>query len=161
MKPFIETRGAKKLMRQLRASSTAVLHGTQAATRKVALDIEGAAKRRAPGNTGRLRTGIRTRFQREDTTADIGVFEGARARGHQVNYAPFVEKGRGPGRMPPIEPLRLWALRVIGDPDAAYPIAKKIAERGTKAQPFLRPSHQRHAPRYPGRIALEVKRRMP
>lgn len=42
-----------------------------------------------------------------------------------------VETGRRPGRMPPIAPIRLWATRVLGDPSAAWPIARAIGRRGT------------------------------
>ena len=40
--------------------------------------------------------------------------------------------GREPGKMPPLEPIKAWALAVLGDPDAAYPVAKKIAREGTE-----------------------------
>jgi hypothetical protein len=40
--------------------------------------------------------------------------------------------GRGPGRLPPIEPIEAWALVVLGDIGAAWAIAKGIAARGTK-----------------------------
>lgn len=39
--------------------------------------------------------------------------------------------GREPGAMPPIEPIKAWAAAVLGDPDAAFPVAKKIARKGT------------------------------
>lgn len=40
--------------------------------------------------------------------------------------------GREPGKMPPVENLRAWALAVLGDVDAAYPVALKIAREGTE-----------------------------
>lgn len=43
-----------------------------------------------------------------------------------------METGRGPGKMPPIAPLKLWAARKTGNPNMAYAIAKKIAIGGTK-----------------------------
>lgn len=40
--------------------------------------------------------------------------------------------GREPGKIPPIEPIAAWAAAVLGDVNAAYPIAKKIAKEGTQ-----------------------------
>lgn len=53
-----------------------------------------------------------------------------------VYYGLFVDQGRRPGKFPPLDDIRQWC-RLKGIPeDAAYPIAKKIAERGYKAKPF-------------------------
>ena len=59
-----------------------------------------------------------------------------------ANYGVFVELGRGPGGMPPIQSIKDW-LRVKGTddsdiPSAAYLIARSIAQKGTKARPFMR-----------------------
>jgi hypothetical protein len=40
--------------------------------------------------------------------------------------------GRGPGKLPEIEPIEAWALVVLGDIGAAWGVAKGIAARGTK-----------------------------
>lgn len=40
--------------------------------------------------------------------------------------------GREPGKMPPPDSLKAWALAVLGDANAAYPVAKKIAREGTE-----------------------------
>lgn len=40
--------------------------------------------------------------------------------------------GREPGKMPPIEPIAAWAAVVLGNVEAAYPVAKKIAKEGTQ-----------------------------
>jgi len=40
----------------------------------------------------------------------------------------------------PIEPLKGWSKRVLGDADAAYWVQEKIARAGTEAQPFFRPA---------------------
>ena len=53
-----------------------------------------------------------------------------------VYYGFWVDGGRRPGKFPPLDDIRQWC-RLKGIPeDAAYPIAKKIAERGYKAKPF-------------------------
>lgn len=57
----------------------------------------------------------------------------------------FVEKGRRPGApMPPLAPIRAWAVRHGLPPGAAWPIARKIAQRGILARPTLfRPDIQK------------------
>lgn len=40
----------------------------------------------------------------------------------------------------PIEPLKKWAGRKLGDESIGYAIQKKIAKVGITAQPFMRPS---------------------
>lgn len=53
-------------------------------------------------------------------------------------HAVFVEKGRRAGAtMPPIAPIRAWALRHGMPAGAAYPIARAIARRGIPARPTL------------------------
>lgn len=61
---------------------------------------------------------------------------------HLPDYAIYVEKGRGPGKMPPQGVLVPW-LKLHGIDEAAeFPIRKKIAKQGTKPHPFLNPLTQ-------------------
>lgn len=54
-------------------------------------------------------------------------------------YGKYVDKGRSPGKMPPIQDIREWT-RLKGIPQsAAYPIAKKIGEKGYKGINFTEP----------------------
>jgi len=53
-------------------------------------------------------------------------------------YGADVERGTPPHHVP-IEPLKLWARRVLGDEGAAYAVQHGIRQRGTKAQPFVEP----------------------
>ena len=56
------------------------------------------------------------------------------------DYFRFVDQGRSPGRFPPLEPIRQWTrLKGISE-DAAFPIARKIAERGIPALNILNPT---------------------
>lgn len=58
------------------------------------------------------------------------------------DYAIYVEKGRGPGKMPPQGVLVPW-LKLHGIDEAAeFPIRKKISKQGTKPHPFLSPLTQ-------------------
>ncbi len=48
-----------------------------------------------------------------------------------ISYARPVETGTKP-HTPPIEPLKLWAKRKLGDERAAYAVQKAIQRRGTR-----------------------------
>ena len=54
-------------------------------------------------------------------------------------YSAVMEYGSRPFYAP-IEPLKGWAGRKLGDPDAAYAVRASIAKKGIKAQPFMRPA---------------------
>lgn len=60
-------------------------------------------------------------------------------------HAIYVERGRRAGaRMPPLAPIRAWAVRHGMSPSAAWPIARAIAARGIAARPTLfRPDVQK------------------
>jgi hypothetical protein len=62
-----------------------------------------------------------------------------------VFYLPIVERGRRPGRRPPVQALVLWVVRKLGITDekrarsVAFLIARKIGRRGTEpASMFLK-----------------------
>lgn len=77
--------------------------------------------------------------RRDPVTASRGVV----AVGEE--YGGAVEFGRRPGKRPPAAPLERWAAVKLGAPGAGFAIAKKIGERGTKAQPFLEPAMRDNA----------------
>ena len=53
---------------------------------------------------------------------------------NETPYAKFAESGRGPGKPPPAAALKPWASLKLGDPNAAYAIARNIGKRGTVAR---------------------------
>ena len=61
--------------------------------------------------------------------------------GPGARYGLFVERGRRPGRYPPMAAIAGWARR-HGIPP--FLVARAIARRGTRAQPFVAPSLQRN-----------------
>lgn len=108
---------------------------------------------------GHLRDSGRTVVQ-PDNTVDAGFY---------MNYAAYVEEGRNPGGMPPVEDIYAWIVRKKIqptkkraadttprkrkadeiDPDKwsmAWAIAKDIAAHGTKhkAKPFLKPAYEEY-----------------
>jgi HK97 gp10 family phage protein len=113
------------------------------------ITVEGAAKELSPVDQGNLRGSITYDVQHEQTVV-----------GTNADYAPHVEYGTRP-HFPPVSAIREWSGRVLGDKSAAWPIAKKIARRGTPAQPFLRPAldkNRKKLVRLFGKILRDVVR---
>jgi hypothetical protein len=87
-----------------------------------------------------------------------------------LGYAPSVEAGRAPGRMPPVSNLVLWVTRVWGKSgkdaeSAAWALARHIARHGTKgAFMFGRgynnalPAVQRLWDEFPGVVITELNK---
>jgi len=102
-------------------------------------------------NTGRLKQSISVQKTKE----------GGRRVGTETGYGLYVEFGRGPGKMPPIDVLTRWVelkLKIKGKAAkaVAFMIARKIGKRGTKAQPFLRPAFERTKKR----LILDLRKQM-
>ena len=92
--------------------------------------IKNTAKSKAPVDTGRLRNSIKdkVKFAIRDITGVVNA---------DVKYAPWVEFGRRSGKAPPASALRTWARkRGINE----FALAKAIARKGVKAQPFMQPA---------------------
>lgn len=91
------------------------------------------------------------RFLREQTALRRIMDQGTFANGwsmefhgkHELeiaNWAPhalFVERGRAPGKPPPVAPLMEWAGRKLGRPELGYAIAKSIGKKGIKPRPVM------------------------
>lgn len=102
-------------------------------TRGHAMRIASRARTLAPVASGLLRGSIKVVQQR--------VASGRFTRGFtvvaDVPYSLFVERGRGPGGMPPVSAIRRWTILKGIDPGAAYPIARKIGREGTRPTYFM------------------------
>ena len=57
--------------------------------------------------------------------------------GNRSKHATFVERGRRPGRMPPVGVIRGWLKRRGRPQRLAWPIARAIGRRGIKARPVM------------------------
>ena len=57
---------------------------------------------------------------------------------HTPSYTPFMLYGRGPGKMPPLEPIKSW-MEEKGLEGSAWAIRKHIADFGTTGNDFLTP----------------------
>lgn len=130
----ITIRGADKVIASFQASPKVLEGAVSEAIETSAKLIKQRARRKAGSppivNTGELARGIDYRM-----TGRLSARVGADA-----TYSPFVEYGRKPGRMPPVAPIERWAETKLGASGLGFIIARKIARRGTRAQPFFFPS---------------------
>ena len=102
-------------------------------TRAHADAIARRARELAPVASGQLRGSIKVTQQRVSSgrfTAGFTVIA-------DVPYSLFVERGRGPGKQPPVDAIRRWTVHKGIDPAAAYPIARAIGRRGTRPTFFM------------------------
>jgi hypothetical protein len=93
--------------------------------------MEEIAKRLAPVDTGILRNKI-SLFPAFPGQTKYVLSDG-------VDYGIHVEYGTN-AHWAPIDPLLGWCKRKFGDATGGYGLQKKIAMKGTPAQPFFRPS---------------------
>jgi HK97 gp10 family phage protein len=96
------------------------------AVERTRIDVQNEARRRAPVDTGRLRSSIVSRS--EGSGRSVGYVVGT-----NVNYAAAVEYGTAPHVIKPKYKQALYW------PGARHPVAQ-VNHPGTKAQPFLRPA---------------------
>ncbi len=96
------------------------------AVERTRIDVQNEARRRAPVDTGRLRSSIVSRS--EGAGRSVGYVIGT-----NVNYAAAVEYGTAPHVIKPTKKKALYW------PGAAHPVAS-VNHPGTRAQPFLRPA---------------------
>ncbi|MFF7534876.1 HK97 gp10 family phage protein [Streptomyces bobili] len=90
------------------------------------IDVQNEARRRAPVDTGRLRSSIVSRA--EGGGRSVGYVIGS-----NVNYSAAVEYGTAPHVIKP------KYKRALYWPGAAHPVAQ-VNHPGTRPQPFLRPA---------------------
>ena len=57
-----------------------------------------------------------------------------------LDYGKYVEFG-SPPHMPPVDALKGWAQRKLGDEKLAWAVAMGIKKRGTRPHPFIRPTY--------------------
>jgi HK97 gp10 family phage protein len=91
------------------------------------------------------------------------TFSGGRRIGTETGYGLYIEFGRPPGKGPNTKHLIGWVRRKLGlrgneAKSAAFNIGRKIAQRGTKAQPFLVPAFNQAKAQMIKDIKKEFKR---
>jgi HK97 gp10 family phage protein len=118
---------AREFERGLRRWAGRLSNESKEATRRTGIRVQNEARRRAPVDTGRLRSSIVHRVEERGTRFyDVSV-------GTNVNYAEDVEKGTRPHRIYPRNKKALYW------PGAMHPVAY-VDHPGTRPQPFLEPA---------------------
>ncbi len=120
-----------------------------------------ASKPLVPVFHGALRSSGHVQLPRRTASGDVEVLLGY--GGAAASYAVFVHEGTGPavGRpqyWPPIDALKPWARKKLGDENLAFAVAKKIHDKGTKPLKFLEIPFRAAVPGMPGRIAAHIRR---
>lgn len=96
---------------------------------KSVFKIQELAKRNAPVDTGHLRRNIK--IIKLSETSYVVVSE--------APYSASMEFGSRP-HWTSAKNLKLWARRKLGDENAAYAVAAKIARKGSERHPFMVPA---------------------
>lgn len=137
MQISVRIEGLERLQAGAAAAPATLASEVRTAMVAGSLLIEGAARGLAPKDTGRLAGSI-------THTISGGGANLTSKIGPSVAYGLFVEKGRAPGKMPPIGAIRGWAARKGINP---YMLARAIARKGTKPHPFLVPAFEQNSGR--------------
>lgn len=136
--------GIAQLERNMTGMSRKVFMAARSGLAKAGMNIIADAQHtlRANGtnSTGLLSNSGRVQEMGGQDAVDAGFFSKS-GRG----YAEYVEYGRRAGRMPPVHIIAQWARKKLRIPEkssrsAGYLIARKIARKGTRPQPFFRPA---------------------
>lgn len=138
----VEVKGLIELQRKT-AQMIADLHGAPIANamQMSILEVTRDARMAAPVDTGNLRASIVPDLQM--TPAEVQGIVGT-----AVTYGPYIEFGTKP-HFPPVGALIGWVRRHNLAPAGqearvAFLIARKISQRGTKAQPYLVPAFEKN-----------------
>ena len=133
----MDTREIKQMASRYQNAGPVVQDELRRGITRSVIQIEGDAKRLAPVDRGQLRRSL----THEVTASGRDIVGKA---GTKLEYARFVEEGRGPGKQPPVATIAGWASR-HGIPEAsAYLIARAIGRRGTRPRPYLKPAFDKN-----------------
>ena len=87
---------------------------------------------------------LRDAYYRQGYTGEFGKLAEFRYHNSKIelfapSYTKFMLFGRGPGKMPPAEPIESWMAQ-YGITGSSWAIRKKIAEDGTAGNDFIDPA---------------------
>jgi len=125
----VEVVGLDRLITNMGEAGGAVIPLVRSALNKSSMQIKERAKNNVPVAFGKLKGGLSHTVE-NDTKGIVWS---------KQKYGIFVELGTRP-HWAPIEPLKRWAQLKLGDSSLGYAVQRKIAMKGTKAQPFMEPA---------------------
>jgi HK97 gp10 family phage protein len=126
----------KKVTEEIRKRKSVYEQNVAKELFKGALDIESGAKQRAPVDTGRLRSSIQSKIDKEDVSAEVTV---------NVDYAPYVEFGTG----------QYAKAYLAGKPREMVDHAREFYKTGNgyrPARPYLFPTYYEQRPKIIARV---------
>ena len=126
-------KGDKDVVAALHKLGAAGKKHAKLAVAETAINVQADAKRRAPVDTGALRSSIAIRV-RGAYSAEVYT---------DKLYAAAVEYGRSAGSaMPPTGALDGWLRRKGIDPNASFAVRRSIGEQGVPPRPFMLPAFE-------------------
>ena len=131
---------SRQAIKELAATIPAVNQAANLRLNRSALKIRNNAANRLKlhGNidTGQLRASIKIDGMEDTRSLEREIYADAK-------QGTWIEFGRKASGIPaPFGPLVRWARRKLGDENAGFAIAKKLATKDLKPKPFLRPSFE-------------------
>lgn len=143
-----------RMLRLVAATRQAAVTGVRTST----VRMRSLARKKAPKAFGKLREGVQERFENDGLT---GVVTST------APYAMWVEGfdsgytlGRKPGRWPPFDPIYAWVILRRLDikwkmtpRNATFLVRRKIAKKGTPAQPHIKPAFEVVGPEFNAAMA--------
>ncbi len=147
-----EIKGMEQVIRNLSKIEKNIVNeivaGAQAVQAKCVIDARGYVP---TGVTGTLSQSIQPG---SITVTDDNVEAIVEAN---ADYASFVEFGTRP-HFPPVDALRDWCAKFLGDERLAFVVARAISRRGTLAHPFMGPALLENMPVFHSAIMAAVQR---
>ena len=134
----IEVVGDERLAAGLTKAAGSVLPSqTKTVMTASLLLIVGDARRGVKRDTGRLQNSITHRISGGggNLTGEVGP---------SVKYGLYVERGRRPGKPPPVAAVAGWARRHGVSP---FLVARAIGRKGVRPAPFLLPAYEKNRAR--------------
>jgi hypothetical protein len=131
----VEVVGADRLANGMERAALSVLPTTMhQAMQGSLLLVEADARRNVKRDSGRLQNSISYSITGSGANLTGRV-------GPSVKYGIYVERGRGPGRPPPVAAVAAWARRHGVNP---FLVARAIGRKGVKPAPFLLPAFEKN-----------------
>lgn len=134
----------------------AAREGLAKAAMNMVADAQENLRSNGTNNTGLLSSTGKVEETRDGDAIDAGFI----AKGKR-GYAEYVEYGRRAGKMPTVKNLEEWAYKKLrvdrkASRGVGYLIARKIAKKGTRPQPFFGPAVEKNRQAVSDAIAAAV-----
>jgi len=141
----VEVLGKKEFEQYIETYTEEKVQGIKDVVNESGINVQAGSKKRAPvGVSGYLRSMIHLNMQDAGLTAEVIA---------AAMYSEYIENGTGPAAghkryMPPPGVLLDWMKKKGIPEDKEFMIRWKIYQKGTKPQPFMKPSWEEEKPNF-------------